>query len=150
MENVKQIIKNAAYESFNFNRGNYQAYDLETLQNLANGFWEDRSDREIERDKDFGAEQDEYRRWVELEWANWLDSQKDELEITSISDLENWGGVDITGKYDFKRDLYVEKDNTLHFSLPLSHQDDAINFIFEVVELNSWDSILRIKEIHQI
>lgn len=117
----------------------------DALLNVSNQYWEHRTEHEILRDNDEDNKPEDYLLWCEEEFCSFLNENIERLDLSNIRRLEEFTGEDITGNFDFYRDLYG--DGMLSYTANLNTSDQEVNFIFEVIKENKWNSILKLIEI---
>jgi len=81
MLSSKQAVKNIATENFNTYSNDWLSDD--DLQALADGFWENRTDLEIERDEKEDVTEDDYYNWVEEAFTSWFANNYEELGVNA-------------------------------------------------------------------
>lgn len=151
---TEQVVRELFRDSFH---GYPESYTdnledaVDAAKVTAEGYFENRTEEEYESDSENGITLEDYQTWCVRElpdlWEFYqVESRESGFQIDNVSDLEEWTGQDISGKYDFDQ-LVV--DHEFHFSCKLQ-EGDEVNFIFDVEEMKGWDSVLNLKQVELI
>lgn len=143
-EQIQNIIETLALQNMNLYPEDWNV-DLKDVmffvENIAEEYWESRTEQEIKRDENAEISLQDYKRWISWQWVNWVEDNKDWTKIETVQDLFEWASKDLEDDYDFYRDLVSDK--IFHPAFELLHEDDGINFNFNIIEDKEWNSVIE-------
>jgi hypothetical protein len=140
---IQKSIQDLAIENFNAYKEQYVSSlpdAIEKVKSVADRHFSERTEDEISRDEKNEITLEIYERWMCWSLCSWL-NQQPEMEFTNIQDLFSWTSENLEDSCNFERDL--QTDNIFHPAFALIHEDDSINFHFEIIKENGFNSTIQ-------
>ena len=81
MLSPKEAVQNIAKENFGIYKTEWLDYES-GIQDLADGYWDNRSDIEIKRDEEYDVVESDYYKWIEEAFINWFAENYQELGLS--------------------------------------------------------------------